>query len=174
MDVCVCVCAFERVVLHGLLAFQIRQLDVLLANLIKASDATSTCIVPTLADESHIVETPQYLIIDNDGKHDNEQHHSIPDYASHHPEYIHPCATWFRTYFVGKPYITLVGDNPSTIVVVVHHGEKGTCRIIIRSTCKKASAREMIYDGSKRLIDICILVCWLSSSRAQSTSGIPS
>lgn len=134
-----CVCG--RVILQGLFAFQIRQLDGLLANLIKASDATSTCIVPTLADKSHIVEMPQYLITEND---DDEQHQSIPDYASHHPEYIHPCATWFRTYFVGKPYITLVGDNPSTIVVVVYHEEKGTCRIIIRSTCKKASPKKRI------------------------------
>ncbi|KAI9318990.1 hypothetical protein BX666DRAFT_1922017 [Dichotomocladium elegans] len=60
--------------------------------------------------------------------------HRLPDYRSIWPEHIDANSTWFRNYFIGKPYVTLVSiSKPTTIISVVCHEDEALYRIIIRT-----------------------------------------
>ena len=81
--------------------------------------------IQEICDEckSHIAATPSYIQLHRDEFHIEQPkifpNRVVADYASMWPDQLDNRAYWFRQYFVGKPYITLVGMDQDIIISIV-------------------------------------------------------
>ncbi|CDH51310.1 rap ran-gap family protein [Lichtheimia corymbifera JMRC:FSU:9682] len=134
--------------------------------------------IQEICDEckSHIAATPSYIQSHRDEFHIEQPkilpNRAVADYASMWPDQLDNRAYWFRQYFVGKPYITLVGMDQDIIISivrertsnggynhrVVYREKKATLYSIVSENVARETETELEVHGQGHLLDHATLI----------------